>query len=206
MSTDFPESQHGDPTWAIAKLFPNQGYWSEEEYLRLDVGRLVEFENGNLELVPMPTELHQAIAFFLCLQLRCFVEPKKLGVTYMAPLRVRVREGKYREPDVMFMLTEHRERRTPRFWHGADLVMEVVSEDDPARDLIHKRSDYAAAGIPEYWIVDPRDRSVTVLRLDPVTSVYTEAGRYVGEQLAVSILIPGFEVNVRDVFDRPEAV
>jgi len=124
----------------------------------------------------------------------------------VAPLRVRVREGNYCEPDVMFMLTEHRERRTPRFWHGADLVMEVVSEDDPARDLIHKRSDYAAAGIPEYWIVDPRDRSVTVLSLDPATSAYAEAGRYVGEQLAVSILIPGFEVNVREVFDRPEAV
>ena len=40
-----------------------------------------------------------------------------------------------------------------------------MSEDDPARDLITKRADYAEAGIPEYWIADPRFQTVTVLPL-----------------------------------------
>lgn len=204
MSTDYPKSQHGEPTWEMAELFPDQGCWSEQEYLRLDAGRLVEFDNGTLEFVTMPTELHQAIAFFLCLRLRLFAEPRNLGVTYMAPLRVRVREGTYREPDVLFMLTQHRDRRTQRFWHGADLVMEIVSEDDPDRDIIHKRHDYAAAQIPEYWIVDPRDRSVTVLTLDATGDVYIDAGRYTHDQIASSILLDGFTVSVREVFDRPE--
>ena len=40
-------------------------------------------------------------------------------------------------------------------WTGADLVIEVVSPDDPDLDLVVKRQEYAQAGIPEYWIVDP---------------------------------------------------
>jgi len=205
MSTDLPKSQPGDPTWEIAELFPTQGHWSEREYLRLDTGRLVEFDNGQLEMVAMPTELHQFIALYLFLQLRSHCKPKNLGVTCVAPLRVLIREGKYREPDVMFMLTENRDRRTQRFWRGADLVMEVVSEDDPDRDLIDKREDYAIAGIPEYWIVDPRDHSITVLTLDASGSTYNEAGRYSGEQTAASRLLEGFTLNAQEVFDRPEA-
>ncbi len=206
MSTDLRKSTPGEPTWEIAALFPIQGCWSESEYLHLDAGRLIEFDNGKLEVLAMPTELHQAIALFLCFQLRLYAEPKKLGVTFIAPLRVRVREGKYREPDVLFMRQENRQRRTSRYWHGADLVMEVVSEDDPQRDLIDKREDYAGAGIPEYWIVDPRDQSILVLTLDAVQQAYVEAGRYTDGQVVECVLLPGFSLDVREVFDRPEAV
>ena len=115
----------------------------------------------------MPTELHQLIAFFLCSQLRnsqhglpdgAAAEGSR-GVALMAPFRIRLPTGKFREPDVLFMLPEHRHRRYSKYWDGADLVIEVVGEDDPNRDLITKRSEYALAQIPEYWIVDPRDIS-----------------------------------------------
>ena len=45
------------------------------------------------------------------------------------------------------------------------LVVEVIGEDDPERDLVTKRLEYAQAGIPEYWIVDPRTDTIDVLRL-----------------------------------------
>lgn len=206
MSLDSHKSELGQPTWEIATLFPNQGDWSEHEYLHLNTSRLIEFIDGSLEVLPKPTELHQAIAFFLCLQLKHYSEPKSLGVAYMAPLRVRVREGNFREPDVLFMLAEHRARRTEKFWIGADLVMEVVSEDDPHRDLVTKREEYAKAGITEYWIVDPRDRTVTVLHLEASHIAYSELGRFSEGQMASSALLDGFHVDVREVFNRPEAI
>ncbi len=206
MSTDLRKSELGQPTWEIATLFPNQGDWSEQEYLHLQTARLIEFSDGTLEVLPIPTELHQAIAFFLCLKLKQFAEPDQLGVTYLAPLRVRLWEGKFREPDVLFMLTEHRAQRTEKYWIGADLVMEVVSEDDPQRDLVTKREEYARAGISEYWIIDPRDRSITALQLIAAHSAYSEIGRFTDGQAAHSVLLDGFHVDVRDVFDRPEAI
>jgi Uma2 family endonuclease len=51
-----------------------------------------------------------------------------------------------------------------KYADGADLVIEVLSKDRD-RDLQMKRLEYAQAGIPEYWIGDPRDQRITVLRL-----------------------------------------
>lgn len=206
MSTDFPKSERGDPTWEMSALFPKQGYWSERDYLLLDAGRLVEFDNGKVEVQSMPTELHQAIALYLCFQLRLYADALQLGVAYVAPLRVQLWQGKFREPDVLFMRTENRHRRTPQFWCGADLVMEVISEVDPQRDLVVKREEYAQAGIPEYWIVDPRDHSITILTLDASQPAYTESSRSTDAESASSVLLPGFNVIAREVFDRPEAI
>src|SRR4051794_2166696 len=54
-------SQRGDPTWEIALLFPEQGDWSEADYFGLKTKRLVELDDGFLEVLPMPTLLHQTI-------------------------------------------------------------------------------------------------------------------------------------------------
>ena len=76
---------------------------------------------------------------------------------------MRVREGKFREPDILLLRDRSDPRYQDRYWQGADLVAEVVSPDHPDRDLVEKRADYAEAGIPEYWIADPRDETLTVL-------------------------------------------
>ncbi len=72
-----------------------------------------------------------------------------------APLRLRIREGQFREPDLLLVLDADDSRRQNRYWLGADLVVEVVSPDDPERDTRVKRAEYAEAQIPEYWIAIP---------------------------------------------------
>src|SRR5690349_3427812 len=164
-----PENgQLGQPTWDIAWLYPEQGNWSEEEYLDLPGNRLIEFCDGFLEFPPMPTTLHQWIVFYLIKQLDAFVEKKDLGWTLPAGLRVRLRRRKFREPDVVFMLRDHAQRIHKKFWSGADLVMEVVSgsPEDRRRDLVVKKAEYAKAKISEYWIVDPKRSAITVLWLN----------------------------------------
>ena len=195
-------SSPGGPTWEIATLFPNQGAWSVGDYLSLNTNRLVEFSDGRLEVLPMPTEEHQLIVALLYEVLKRFVSPRKLGTALFAPLRVRLSEDKFREPDIVFMRAEHADRRSQKFWRGADLVMEVVSEDDPDRDLVAKRVEYARAGIGEYWIVDPRDRTVTVLVLDASSDVYRQAGWYAMGETAKSEQLDGLTADVTEVFSQ----
>ena len=79
---------------------------------------------------------------------------------------VRLFPGTYREPDLVYMRPDRiRDPRRPP--EGADLAMEIVSEgeENRKRDLETKRSEYARAGIPEYWIVDPQEHCITVLRV-----------------------------------------
>lgn len=190
-----------EPVWEIATLFPDQGQWSEEEYLGLGTNRLVEFSDGTLEVLPMPTQTHQTIVFLLSRLLYAFASTKAVGYVLPAALRVRLWEGKYREPDVVFMLSQHASRRHESYWEGADLVMEVVSNspEDRRRDLVTKRREYAQAGIPEYWIVDPQSQTVTVLGLDG--RGYVEGGLYGQGETAQSVLLPEFAVAVNEIFN-----
>lgn len=196
-----PRSSPGDPVWEIATLFAPQGHWDEVEYLTLPTNRLVEYCDGQLEFLPMPTELHQLIVKFLCSQIDIWIGRGNGGIALFAPMRVRMPSGRFREPDVMFMRDQHADRRHPKFWDGADLVMEVVSDDDPDRDLVTKRAEYAESGIPEYWIVDPRDQSVTVLSLGQ-QSAYVEFGKYTSGQTVPSATCSGLTVEVDEIFRR----
>lgn len=112
---------------------------------------------------------------------------------------MQIRPGKYREPDVLLVLSAADPRRQDRFWKGADLAVEVVSPDKPERDLVEKPGDYAEGGVREYWIVNPIDQTIRVLRLEG--SVYVETAAYRRGDAAVSALLPGFTVDVSAVFD-----
>jgi Uma2 family endonuclease len=76
--------------------------------------------------------------------------------------------------------------------------MEVISPDDPKRDLVEKRREYAQAGIPEYWLIDPRQQTITVLALGEDS--YNVHGVYNHSQQATSSLLPGFVVDVSALF------
>ena len=118
----------------------------------------------------MPMRQHQAISRFLFLALLAFVQ--RLGSTvFYAPLRVRVAPGCFREPDLVLLLDVNDPRNQNAFWLGADLVVEIVSPDHVERDTVTKRTDYAEAGIPEYWIVNPAEGTITVLKLEGIAYV-----------------------------------
>ena len=181
-------------------LEPLQGLWSVEQYLALtnQTNRLIEYTDGVIEALPMPTDRHQAISLFLLLSLLAFVRPRG-GIVFYAPLRLEVRSGKFREPDLLLLMQADDPRRQNEYWLGADLVVEIVSPDKPQRDTEEKPRDYADAGIPEYWIVNPLTDTITVLVLDGTT--YREHGVFSRGDQASSRLLAGYHVSVDEVLD-----
>jgi Uma2 family endonuclease len=181
-------------------LLPLQGLWTEEQYLRLtdQTNRFIEFTEGSVEVLPMPTRKHQAISRFLFLAFLTYVQ-RLGGTVFYAPLRVRVAPGRFREPDLVLLLDVNDPRNQNAFWLGADLVVEIISPDYVERDTVIKRTDYAEASIPEYWIVNPEEATITVLRLED--GVYVDHGVFGRGETATSALLPGFSVSVNAVCD-----
>jgi Uma2 family endonuclease len=201
LTTDPPAVQEWKDV--LADILPFQGEWSEEEYLVLidHRNRLVEFTDGFLEVLPMPTAKHQRLLKFLFLTFSHFFDTRN-GIVLFAPLRLRIRPGKFREPDLLLLLSATDSRNQDRFWLGADLALEVVSEEKAERDLVDKRIDYAEAHVPEYWIVNPQTETITVLRLRD--AAYEEVGIYRRGERAPSVLRPEFSVAVAEVFDSAQ--
>jgi Uma2 family endonuclease len=195
-----PQPSQAEWKDVLEEILPRQGEWGEEEYLVLTDhrNRLIEFTDGFLEVLPTPTDEHQTLLKFLFLAFFQFFEVRG-GIVHFAPLRLRIRPGKFREPDLLLLLSSKDLRRHSRFWDGADLAIEVVSKDKPERDLVEKRGDYAEAKVSEYWIVNPQTESITVLRLS--AKGYEEAGTYRRGESAKSLLMPDFSLDVAAVFD-----
>ena len=183
----------------ILQLLPSPGDWTEAAYFPLsDQGRLVELSEGNIELLPLPTDFHQLILLRLSLALHLFVSTRRLGQVRFAPLPVRLWPGKVREPDLMF-LSQAPEDRIGRYWGVPDLAVEILSEGTEHKDREIKRREYALAGVGEYWIIDPEAMTVETLRRDGGDD-YSESLLLDRDSILTTPLLPGFTLKLSELF------
>ncbi len=173
--------------------------WSEEAYLAFSeaFNRPMELSDGRLVILPMPSLSHQRT-------LRAFVQyaqewfaKNPRGEILFAPHPIRLWPGKYREPDAMIWLNEHKDRMGERESGPPDLALEILSPGNEPLDLETKFREYAQGGVAEYWIVQPSSGRVSVYELDGRT--YGLVGHFGRGEPARSIVLPGFEVAVSDL-------
>jgi Uma2 family endonuclease len=195
-----------NPAWEIAMLFPDQGQWTENDYLDLNARRTVEFKDGFIEVLPMPTFAHELILHFLYHLLDDFVRGRNLGMVFYSGLRFRPRAELIRFPDLMYVTKEDIERSNKLYAEHAHILMEVVSPDAKShlRDHVEKREDYAQGLVPEYWIIDPQKQKITVLVLDGAE--YRVHGDFAPGQQASSVLLSGFVADVTAVFNAANSL
>jgi len=144
----------------------NTKRWTLEELHSLpDDGNKYELVRGQLFVTPPPTEAHETIAARLARIIDPYAERHGLGFVFR-PRAVMRFEGSEVEPDLMV-----RAPKAPhaKDWDGAPtpiLVVEILSGGTRRRDFDQKRQLYLDAGVAEYWIVDPDDRTIRSIARD----------------------------------------
>lgn len=177
---------------------PSKYVTFEEWFSAGGEGPLTEWVDGEVIVHMSPTLKHQYVIGMLHLLIANFVYLKKLGRVILAPATMRAApDGPGREPDVMFITAARLGIAAGRYVEGPpDLAVEVISDDSVARDRDVKYSEYEAAGIREYWIVDPRPN-----RRRADFFVLDDSGRYRpvpvdGTGVYRSTVIEGFWINL----------
>lgn len=128
---------------------------------------LAEWVDGEVVFMSPAGNAHQDIADFLTSTLCIYVEHGHLGIVRSAPFQMKLDRG--REPDLLFVAEEHKDRLTPGYLAGpADMVVEVMSTEpsDRARDRGEKYFEYERGGVREYWLIDPDRRKAEFYCLD----------------------------------------
>ena len=141
---------------------------SYDEFLEwADEDVRAEWIDGAIQTMKPASTLHQRIVRFLSGVLSAWVEERKAGEVFVAPFQMKLEERPSgREPDVLVVTESHLNRVQETHLGGpADVVFEVVSAESGPRDRGDKFYEYEAAGIPEYWIVDPEREQLEVYRL-----------------------------------------
>ncbi len=116
-----------------------------------------EWVNGAVELMSPSEVRHQRIMKFLHHLLDAYFSERPVGEAFPPPFLMRLPERPSgREPDLLVLLHEHKERLKTTYLDGpADIVVEIISEESQARDRGEKFAEYEAAGVTEYWLIDP---------------------------------------------------
>lgn len=142
----------------------NAKVWTLEEVHSLpDDGNKYELVHGVLFVTPPPSVQHEDILARLSRILVPFVAANELGEVYHPRSVIRFR-GSEVEPDLMVRRPHPEPEATWESLPVPLLVVELISPGTRRRDQEQKKAFYREAGVPEYWIVDPERRSVTVVR------------------------------------------
>ena len=175
------------------------------DYLNAPADRRYELLDGELTMAPAPGESHQRVAALLGWKLVQFVTENGLGRVYPAPFDVVLSDTDVVQPDLVFVSRARAHVLTAANVRGApDIVVEILSPSTAERDRTFKRTLYARHGVREYWLVDTAGESVAVLLLDD-RGAYQVAGTYRAGETLVSSILPGFLLNVDDLFQVPGA-
>ncbi len=181
---------------------PAQGDWTYEDYLRLpDDGWRYEVLKGALHLSPAPAPRHQAVLYNLTVLSAIFLQAHPIGRVYFAPIDVLLPGDLASpvQPDLVFLRNERRGLVSERAIEGApDLIVEVLSPSNWLDDRRTKFEIYAEAGVEEYWLLDPRQKTVEVFALK--SGVYELLGSFSGEEHVESRVWAGFSPVVAEIF------
>ncbi|MGE3913494.1 MAG: Uma2 family endonuclease [Chloroflexota bacterium] len=169
----------------------------------LDEDTRAEWVDGAIIEMSPASEDHQDDSLFLATLLLLHIQAHRLGRIFHAPFVMRLpNRPSGREPDLLFVRAEHTHRIRRSYVDGpADLVVEIVSPESVERDYREKLAEYEAAGIPEYWIIDPLQGAAHFYQLDG-------RGKYQAIQpdadgVYTSREVPGFRLRVSWLWQRP---
>jgi Uma2 family endonuclease len=176
---------------------------ADVELLTWDEFLGLPYETRNTDLIDgkmivnSPNAQHERIVGNLLFALKLWQRglPERLGgTTTQQPVKVSERQGY--QPDMSWFPVEQCEPAGQRasFSGLPAIVVEVLSPSTRRIDLVRKRGDYEALGIPEFWIIDPDTEVMLIARRSAPT------GGYVDLVLESSEVIPGFQLPVRELF------
>jgi Uma2 family endonuclease len=113
---------------------------------------------------PANTDANDLFCWLLTI-MNVYAEEKRLGHFFGSRVACRLDDHNAPEPDILFVREEHSDRIHRGGVEGApDLVIEIVSPDSVERDYEKKRKQYQRFKVPEYWIIDEKEKSVLLLR------------------------------------------
>jgi Uma2 family endonuclease len=173
-----------------------------QEYLDLpEMKARYSIVDGELVMAAAPTPNHQRVVQGTFVRLDSFVQERRLGTVFLAPLDVVIRRDplRTRQPDVMFISNARRYIIGRQVIEGGpDLVIEILSPTNTRRELEEKLRDYQAINVREAWIVATQGQTVEVLELSP--ECIDRSGLYGLGDLIVSQVLPELRLMVDEIF------
>ncbi len=179
---------------------------SAAEYLALGETQIrYELIDGVVVMSPSPTAQHQQLIMEIAYQIAAFLDQSPVGRVF-PELDINLRAALNREvvyrPDVVYVSKERADIIQKHVMGAPDVLVEIISPDSRQYDSVTKKNDYEAAGVREYWLIDPLESKMTffIRQGDKFVESVPQGDTF------ASTAIPGFMLDlnrIRQLFKTP---
>ncbi len=167
-----------------------------------------EFINGEVVIHSPVKSIHWRVLDNLVSLVSTYVKFQKLGRVGFEKVMIALERNDY-EPDLVFYskLKAEAFKDEQILFPAPDFIVEILSKGTASKDKGIKKKDYAAAGVTEYWIIDPiRENIEQYILFSPKDTVYSPAKVFNKSHEIESKAIAGFKIPVIAIFDEVENV
>ena len=158
--------------------------------------------NGQIVQKQSPSMLHQRISGKIEFELTLYAKKTQSGEMFHAPLDVVLDDNNAYHPDIFFIKNERSfilNTKEQAVIGAPDLVVEILSKSTAVYDKGTKKDNYERNGVREYWLIDPRNKSVEIYTLAQqryqLTTYQEETG------IVSSIALQGFSLELNQIFE-----
>jgi Uma2 family endonuclease len=167
--------------------------------MELEEGFFYELINGHIVKKQAPSPPHQKAVTNISTGINNFTKEKQLGDCYVSPIDVFFDNYNNTQPDVLFIKKDRLFVVTHDGIMGhPDLIVEVLSPSTYRNDRTIKKDLYCQFGVPEYWIVDPKNQAIEVYSLE--NDDYTMSSFAIETGEIESKVLEGFKMDITLVF------
>lgn len=200
------DKKHLEMITSLSQLDPN-GSYTYADYLAWKIEERIELIKGRIAQMAAPSRYHQDISSNLHAHIKNLLWRSPCKV-YAAPFDVRLMHFSQKknkeittvvQPDLCVICDP--KKLDDRGCLGApDLIIEILSPGNSKREMKDKYEVYEEAGVREYWLVNPTEKSVQVFQLN-------EAGKFIGIQpfveddIMTTPILPDLQINLMEVFE-----
>lgn len=184
----------------VNKVYTYADYfkWHFEERVELIKGRI-------FKMSPAPNRVHQTLSAEISGQLWSFLKRQKCQV-FSAPFDVRLPRKSKDDKDIITVLQPDicvicdLSKLDDRGCIGApDIVVEILSPGNNAKELKNKYEVYEESGVKEYWVVSPQDNTFIIYTL--INGKYDASRLMVAGDVVTSSVLDGFSLNLTELFE-----
>jgi Uma2 family endonuclease len=178
--------------------------YTYKDYTTRDSSIRYELIDGIAYAMAAPSQIHQEVLGELHGRLWRFLRGKPCKV-FVAPLAVRLNADSFDdvvvEPDILVVCDKS--KLNGKSVKGApDMIIEILSPYNLRHDTDRKFAQYERAGVKEYWIADPRNKTIQVYILE--NNKYGAGRVYRDDDIIPVNTLEGCQINLGDIFDTVE--
>ena len=177
---------------------------SYEEFMEMyeNTDERVEYIDGEAYLLASPRVTHQSVIGNLYTLFRLWFKGKKC-MPFLSPFDVTLKKGENNmnvvQPDLLVICDPENKSAKDKYIGIPSLVVEILSDSSTRMDLVKKMDLYLQTGIQEYWIVNYRNREVTVYKFsgDEIADMKT----YTKDDVVKSFIFEGLLADMKEIFE-----